>query len=357
MDRRQTLTMINWDGLRDNVDDDDRFFESCSNASSGSDDGDDDFEDSRMSFASAVSSSSSEKFCPFKPTTSPMLEDYNMWMEEPGSIKDRRKRLLQGMGLTSKKSFSIASSNFNRVLSRNHQLQEETTNVPPPPPPPTATSKPLRPEPESMVVLVRSRSDGDLASFSVNARRRKEELIGDIPKQKLTKTCSLLLVPCMNISSHYANSVRMSPMRERERRSVMNSGAVPEIFSDDQFGTVFMIKNLDTGKEFVVKDVSEDGMWYKLNDTETGKQLSMEEFEKSVGYSPVVKDLMRRENAAGSGDDGRKINANNYFQKSFRYMPMLMLLGMCCGVGSVAAILVTMRYHMHNENKIKLARN
>ncbi|KAL2494167.1 Transducin/WD40 repeat-like superfamily protein [Forsythia ovata] len=49
-----------------------------------------------------------------------------------------------------------------------------------------------------------------------------------------------------------------------------------------------------------------------------GKQLTMDEFEKSDGYSPIVKELMRHENVSRHLDDGPKINANSYFTKSFR---------------------------------------
>ena len=52
---------------------------------------------------------------------------------------------------------------------------------------------------------------------------------------------------------------------------------------------------LDNGKEFVVNEVGEDGMWNKLRDVETGRQLTMEEFERAVGHSPIVQELRRRE--------------------------------------------------------------
>lgn len=100
MERKKTLTM-NWDGLGDNDDEDDRFFESFERlssvvpldlASSGSDD--DEFDDPRSSFASAISSSSTTEFRNYGPT--PITPDYDVWMAAPGSIKERRQRLLQG---------------------------------------------------------------------------------------------------------------------------------------------------------------------------------------------------------------------------------------------------------------------
>ncbi|KAL2494171.1 WD repeat-containing protein 44-like [Forsythia ovata] len=77
-------------------------------------------------------------------------------------------------------------------------------------------------------------------------------------------------------------------------------------------------RNLDTGKEFIVKEYNEEEMWNKLSKVQTGKQLTMDEFKKSVGYSPVVKELMRQKNVSSHLDNGPKINANSYFTKSFR---------------------------------------
>lgn len=62
------------------------------------------------------------------------------------------------------------------------------------------------------------------------------------------------------------------------------------------------IRDLDNGKEFVVKEVREDGMWNKVKEVGTGRQLTMEEFEMTVGHSPIVQELMRRQNHEETGD-------------------------------------------------------
>lgn len=62
------------------------------------------------------------------------------------------------------------------------------------------------------------------------------------------------------------------------------------------------IRDLDNGKEFVVKEVREDGMWNKVKEVGTGRQLTMEEFEMTVGHSPIVQELMRRQNNEDTGD-------------------------------------------------------
>ncbi|KAK3031723.1 hypothetical protein RJ639_035309 [Escallonia herrerae] len=324
MDRR-TLTM-NWDGLGDD-DDDDHFFESYERissavpldlASSGSDDDDEEYDDNRISFASALSSAPSDARRSFKTPamggdSSSMLEDYDMWMAEPGSIKDRRRRLLQGMGLSSNKDLRrLASAKLNRAGSKKVDIATTKAGSSP-----SEESKQEEPSPSTPFMLVRSRSDGDIESFSVNTKRRKEELIGAVSKQRLTRTSSGLSTPCIGVSQ-YTNSIRISPRTVRNRSSVPKRGALSSMLSDGQFGSFFLIKNLDTGNEFIVKEYNEEGMWNKLSDLQTGKQLTMEEFEKSVGYSPVVKELMRRENVSRNSDDGRKASANSYLSKSFR---------------------------------------
>ncbi|KAH9317242.1 hypothetical protein KI387_019011 [Taxus chinensis] len=56
------------------------------------------------------------------------------------------------------------------------------------------------------------------------------------------------------------------------------------------------IKNLDSGKEFIVDEIREDGMWNKLREVGTDRHLTLEEFERSVGFSPFVQDVMKRPN-------------------------------------------------------------
>ncbi|KAI3447686.1 hypothetical protein Pfo_004351 [Paulownia fortunei] len=320
---RRTLTM-NWDGLGED-DDDDRFFESYERISSV---------DSRMSFVSAISSASIKSIHPLEPSakSSSILAGYDMWMAEPGDIRERRKRLLQGMGLSSTKDMlRLASAKIVGAVSRKHDngqvstvevdssptvkvdssLKKESRGDEPSPPPPSHSHP-------TAIVLVRSRSDGDIDAFSAKTKQRKEELIGPISKQRLTRTSSGLVVPSIGVCQ-YSSAVRISPERAKNRLPNPNNDVLQSVVSNGAFGSFFLIKNLDTGKEFIVKEYNEQGMWNKLSDVQTGKQLTMEEFEKSVGYSPVVKELMRREHVArNTHDDGRKINNNSYFTKSFR---------------------------------------
>ncbi|KAJ6407893.1 hypothetical protein OIU84_011241 [Salix udensis] len=337
MERKRTLTM-NWDALGDHDhDDDDRFFETYDRLSSavsfdlnssGSDE-DDDFDDTRMSFASAMSSLSTSEFRNYAAaaaTLSPKYSasvspDYDIWKAAPGSITERRKRLLQGMGLNSNKELlKMASKGLMRDVTSKNIVVINGDN-------PTIdhdqigdTKQEVSPSLPLPVLLVRSRSDGDIESLSVD-RKRKEELFGLISKQRLTRTSSMIIVSHGRIFPSQ-DSNRLSPKDARSERSVAHSSALTSILSNSRFGAFFLIKNLDTGKEFIVNEYDQDGMWNRLSDLQTGKQLTMEEFEKCVGHSPVVKELMRRENVSRLNvtdeANDRKISANSYLSKSLR---------------------------------------
>jgi len=103
----------------------------------------------------------------------------------------------------------------------------------------------------------------------------------------------------------------------------------------EKIDRVCRIKNLDNGKEFVLNEVREDGMWNKLKELGTGRQLTMEEFDICVGHSPIVQELMRRQNVEdkrnkidgeeqlngsrhGNGDNGSKSKKKISWFKSIK---------------------------------------
>jgi WD repeat-containing protein 44 len=58
-----------------------------------------------------------------------------------------------------------------------------------------------------------------------------------------------------------------------------------------------LIRNLDDGTEFVVEEE------FELREVGTGRQLTIDEFNLYVGRSPIVQELMRRQNVASSGSN------------------------------------------------------
>ncbi|VVB02536.1 unnamed protein product [Arabis nemorensis] len=337
LDRKKTMTM-NWAGLGDfEEEDDDRFFETHDRlssafstldmaASSSDDDEEDeeDFDDCRISFSSAVSSLTTVSNASRKFRTPAMSPDYDIWMAAPGSISERRRRLLHGMGLVSNKDM-VGAVSIRRVVSNataiasNGEDNKKTTkngevevNV---------DVHEAHDHDHVPVMLARSRSESDIERFLIE-KRRKEEILGKISKQRLTRTCSTIgATRTRTRICQYQTPIRQSPAVVCRNRGGGSSDALTSVMSTKaRLGAFFLIKNLDTGKEFIVNEYDEDGMWNRLSDLQTGKQLTLEEFEKCVGYSPVVKELMRRENVNRINYepfmDLRKLNS--YLSKSVR---------------------------------------
>ncbi|XP_058721846.1 uncharacterized protein LOC131593382 [Vicia villosa] len=347
MERRKTLTM-NWDGLGDD-EDDNHFFETYNRlstavpddlASSSDDEDEDEFEASRCSFASAVSSfhpAKQRKQQPELPPASSIAPNYDIWMAAPGSITERRRRLLGSMGLDeNKENLKVTSINVGPAVTTKkyennnvevHALTNSVNSVTDS----SSSSKvskttgtssspdPLQQKPDHSAspvsyVLVRSRSEGDIDSLSM-AKLRKQEMIGKISKQRLTRTNTDIGMPSTRARHAEINRiiVRDSPMRQLPPMSPIVTSCSG---GGGGVGAFFLIKNLDTGKEFIVNEYGENGAWNRLSDLETGKQLTMEEFENTVGHSEIVKAMMRRRNVGRN--DGKKLSSNSHILRSLR---------------------------------------
>ncbi|KAK4773399.1 hypothetical protein SAY87_028418 [Trapa incisa] len=324
-------------------------------SSSDNEDEYDAFDDPRMSFASAISSSgeddidfrclssigaSTSSDVAAAPTTP--HEQYNIWMADPGSITERRRQLFHGMGfgLSNKEFLRLASAEIQRAVSKrigaNCQvspliIDESSSPLPPPTPESEASSDKAADPPSSSLrhsqqaTLALSRSNGYIDFPDI--AKRKEEFIGATSKQRLTRTATDLLGPGATRACRHPDYIRVSPKRAAAitTTTAHKGGGLSSVLSNTRFGAIFLIKNLDTGKEFIVKEYDKQGMWNRLSDLQTGKQLTMEEFEKSVGYSPVVKELMSREKSAQMANGGeaggaldRKNVPNTYLSKSLR---------------------------------------
>ncbi|KAF6163139.1 hypothetical protein GIB67_025003 [Kingdonia uniflora] len=204
------------------------------------------------------------------------FSDYGVWISEPISIQERRDQLLHQMGLS--------QSEFGRSVSADH-LHTKITHF-------DATP--------DEVCIARSKSD---SSASVGTGSPSKP-----PIQRL---------------------IRVGESRGLEvdvGNANCNGGGNPSVISDSGSMTVLVdlncnvevngdrsevtIKNLDNGKEFVVNEVREDGMWKKVREVGTGRQLTLEEFEMCVGHSPIVQELMRRQNVEESEGKNDNVDAN-----------------------------------------------
>lgn len=228
-------------------------------------DDDDDEDDARTSFASAVAppfdlrgvTFSREEFLQDRQEeeSGGSGYDYGIWMDEPISIEERRRRLLQGMGFASGKGLRASLRIRSRKVPEANGACDSDPMV-------ASSSSP----PHRQTVFSRCRSDAELA-----APRRP-------PKPSAMQRAA------------------SSPPTLCYRRVQNGFGAADGdgIGGGGQEGSgVFRIKNLDTGKELLVSESKKDGDW-GFNDLQTGVQLSVEEFEQFLGTSPIVKELMRR---------------------------------------------------------------
>ncbi|KVI12096.1 G-protein beta WD-40 repeat-containing protein [Cynara cardunculus var. scolymus] len=334
MEVRRTMTM-NWDELGDLDDDDDIFFDAQRLSSvlpqdlaySSDEDDDEVFDDCRMSFSSssapaAVSRNySNSAFAPEFQTN-----EYDMWMAAPDqSINDRRRRLLQDMGIgASNRDFlGLGNAPSRRMPSRRIDVVPPMKPVEKQPSPHSVEQKydeqqqRLLPAEQlqqqnlpSRPLLDRSRSD---VAISTSIKHREEEMIGSIEKQRLSRTSSGFSMPFAGLST---GRQRM-PSEDVGHTSDDNYGTA----SDGQTESLFMIHNMDNGNKFEVKECNNQGKWNKLRDVQTGEHVTMEEFEKNAGHSPKVKEGMKRAvNDGKHGSGHRKLTpaGNSSFKKSFK---------------------------------------
>lgn len=174
---------------------------------------DDEFYDSldRILSSSCSSTSASDdegdyrrhRFQP--PSSAAVAAAYEVWITEPGPVEERRRRLLQVMGLTGDTALCRGKSPIAVVNSGDVSLSVSFKEI----------YRQIDPF-SSTALFARSRSDGAVDPSAVHRQ--------------------LLLAP-------------------------QNPGAMDR--DGDRWCT---IRNLDTGREFAVKEFGEDGMWRRLRE-------------------------------------------------------------------------------------------
>ncbi|XP_047310250.1 WD repeat-containing protein 44-like [Impatiens glandulifera] len=293
----------------DEEEEDERFYESldrllssassrtCS-SSSGEEEEDDDEEERDPN-------SDSLNYALEQPVTVPrfpmgVYNNYDVWISEPSSIEERRLRLFRQMGLIRdprRKSILSSSSTtttttldeeeFGRSASYDQCVVEASCS-------------------NSDVLILRSKSDGSTDSLPEILSINSPLLLPStgIPvNNHIVKTrngngngneSTITSAASPNKPPTGKNSRKIEDIRNES--NCLEISCDGEMDIEDSCGTVCTtIKDLDNGKQFVVNEIREDGMWNKLKEVGTGRQLTMEEFEMCVGHSPIVQELMRRE--------------------------------------------------------------
>ncbi|KAJ6423371.1 hypothetical protein OIU84_024337 [Salix udensis] len=265
-------------------------------------------------------------------SNSPRLHasNYHVWISQPESISERRQRLLLQMGLCSDPSLSRSKPEtahsggfyFNRSLSSDRLIGEKLHG--PCPSDSTAIARPRSDSGDSINVNSND-SDCSCSDNNINNRhsndgpfvagcgKKCKSKNGSSPKEG-SGSFNVVVSPnkppsgkqhCRKMEMNRSDSAN-SNGNLNGSLSVGSSVEFAEELECDGADTdgavvgeggsrVCTIKNLDNGKEFVVNEIREDGMWNQLKEVGTGRQLTMEEFEMSVGHSPIVQELMRRQ--------------------------------------------------------------
>ncbi|EOA29846.1 hypothetical protein CARUB_v10012940mg [Capsella rubella] len=255
---------------------------------------------------------------PFPVPRFPMgASKFDVWISEPASVSERRSKLLNEMGLSRDPVLSRlkpgsketgASSDISRSISCNQLARRDHGEC--------------------------SASVGGCASCIV---RSKSDITtsqcGDRDRRYLSpgNACSC---PVSNLSVHHRSHSeisRTSPsfvncsfgsgcadtamLCENSSDSLRLNGVSGCVLSESVVNENVIeactIKNLDNGKEFVVNEIQEDGTWKKVKEVGTGTQMTMEEFEMCVGHSPIVQELMRRQNVEDSDKNTSKENEDS----------------------------------------------
>lgn len=141
-------------------------------------------------------------------------------------------------------------------------------------------------------------------SFETKAAQRSQSYWSKLQRGKFTGRNGKLSSDLGSLDGEYDDETLQRLFKDG-RFSIESSD---DVGNSEDGEVLCRIKDLDSGKEFVVNEVGKDGLWNKLRELETGRELTLEEFETSLGLSPIVQEVMRRERAADdtSGRDPRK---------------------------------------------------
>ncbi|XVE80185.1 hypothetical protein DITRI_Ditri14bG0119400 [Diplodiscus trichospermus] len=281
------------------------------------------------------------------------ISKFDIWISEPASVSERRTRLLREMGLSREPGLSLTAPESGtevgtgremgggggdggrgvefgrRSDSSDRLLKKELVEK-------------VRGEERGITSsgIARSKSDGDASrngdcddvavssSPGVSVRSNSSSSIlsvglsfvnNNININSNNDECDHINATAANLRSCESNgSTYNKPPRGRSSKSFngelsFKSFGGGDVAVEDEMDCseqVCTIKNLDNGEEFVVNEIREDGMWNKLKEVGTGRQLTMEEFEMCVGHSPIVQELMRRQNVEEGSKDNADLNVN-----------------------------------------------
>uniref|UniRef100_A0A7N0SXU1 WD repeat-containing protein 44 n=1 Tax=Kalanchoe fedtschenkoi TaxID=63787 RepID=A0A7N0SXU1_KALFE len=229
---------------------------------------------------SSAEGSNSDRFLIVPKFPMGVSTSYEVWMSEPvSSIEERRGRLLRQMGLSSDPALSrakcgrsVSSDQISGRLDGEENFDGDGIH-------------------RSMSESSTDRlgvNDTDI--HFVNSNSHCDANGGDV---SMSNGVVLNKPPSGRSNRNVESGLTMMNGNGSEEMDVIVGSDEGAVRVEE---AVLRIKNLDNGREFVVNGVREDGMCCKLKEVGTGKQLTMEEFDMCAGHSPIVQELMRRQN-------------------------------------------------------------
>uniref|UniRef100_A0A6N2NFZ5 NADPH-protochlorophyllide oxidoreductase n=1 Tax=Salix viminalis TaxID=40686 RepID=A0A6N2NFZ5_SALVM len=237
--------------------------------------------------------------------------NYDVWISQPESISERRQRLLHHMGLSSDPSLSRSKPEtthhgdfyFNRSVSSDRLIADKLSG------PVSGCSS----------AIPRSKSDSGGRSVDHD--------------NDFNSCCSSSSVYCSPSSIHLQDSINVNSDDSKNGASPKDGSgsvnvAVPlnkppsgkqhcrnSANSNENFnGSLSVGSSVEFAEDLECSGlVDADGAVAAEGEVEevgTGRQLTMEEFEMSVGHSPIVQELMRRQNVEDGTRGNPDSNAN-----------------------------------------------
>lgn len=251
---------------------------------------------------------------PFPVPRFPMgASSFDVWISEPASVSERRSKLLSEMGLSREPVISrlkpvsdscskdTGASDISRSISCNQLARRDHGECS---------------ESVGGSASCIGRSKSDITTSQCGDRGRRYPPPGNscscadsklsLPPpshSEISRTSHCNFTHNPNFGSVSIDSSMLCENSSDSLRLNGNSDCVLRNLSESVVNEeveVCTIKNLDNGKEFVVNEIQEDGTWKKVKEVGTDTQMTMEEFEMCVGHSPIVQELMRRQNVEDS---------------------------------------------------------
>ncbi|XP_073151273.1 uncharacterized protein [Henckelia pumila] len=247
-----------------------------------------------------------------------VCENYDLWTSQPLSVEERRLHLLRQMGLSRNPSLLRHRPSQTFLPSPDHlnpgdkspSFSSDVSDT-------LDSSRNCDVSGRASVSgIVLSKSDANCDSAQI-FEVRSENSVGNDRAGGIDAAVNNVNQRSgrespVNVSSSPGKPPKIKIDVDGTRHGSLNSpmtaskNELDESLECDDESGVCMIKNLDNGKEFVVNELREDGMWEKIKEVGTGRQFTMEEFssEMSVGTSPIVQELMRRQNVEERNKEG-----------------------------------------------------